>query len=61
MVKLHCVREKKETETGPGSKRYERAENGKLMLKSTYKNCGITKTKFVRQGNLQTRLKGWAF
>ena len=45
----YCVREKKQTESVPGSERYEKAKNGRLMLKSTCTSCGIMKTKFVKQ------------
>ena len=55
MVKSYCVRQKKkQTNSVPGSEHYVRTKNGRLMLKSTCAECGITKTKFVKQkqGNM---------
>ena len=52
MVKSYCVKQKKQTECAPGSERYVKAKNGKTMMKCTCAECGITKTKFVKnQGN----------
>ena len=49
MVKSYCVKQKKKTECVPGS---EKAKNGRMMLKCTCSECGITKTKFVKnRGN----------
>ena len=48
MVKSYCVRQKKQTECVPGSERYVKAKNGRMMLKCTCAECGITKTKFVK-------------
>ena len=62
MVKSYCVKQKRVTECVPGSERYEMAKNGRLMLKCKCSECGITKTKFVRQSkNELARLKGRAF
>ena len=47
-MKLYCVKQKKVTECVPGSERYEKAKNGRLMLKCTCAQCGITKTRFVK-------------
>ena len=61
-MKSYCVKQKKVTECVPGSERYENAKNGRLMLKCTCAECGITKTKFVTQaGNGLARLKGRAY
>ena len=61
-MKSYCVKQKKQTECVPGSERYERAKNGRLMLKCICAECGITKTKFVKQsGNGLARLKGRAY
>ena len=55
-MRSYCIKEKKQTECAPGSERYERANNGRLMLKCQCVSCGITKTKFVKNtqegGNL---------
>ena len=52
MVKSYCVKQKKQTECVPGSERYVKAKNGRMMLKCTCSECGITKTKFVKnRGN----------
>ena len=48
MVKSYCVRQKKQTECVPGSERYVQAKNGRMMLKCTCAECGITKTKFIK-------------
>ena len=46
-MRSYCIKEKKQTECTPGSERYERTRNGRLMLKCVCESCGITKTKFV--------------
>ena len=46
-MRSYCVKEKHETESL--NPRYERAKNGRLMLKSTCASCGITKSQFVRR------------
>ena len=55
-MRSYCIKENKQTECTPGSERYERAKNGRLMLKCTCDSCGITKMKFVKNtqegGNL---------
>ena len=48
-MRSYFVKQKKVTECVPGSERYEKAKNGRLMLKCTCTECGITKTKFVKQ------------
>ena len=61
MVKSYCVKQKKVTECVPGSERYVRAKNGRTRLKCTCGECGIRKTKFVKnQGNQLARLQGRA-
>ena len=47
-MRSYCIKEKKQTECAPGSERYERANNWRLMLKCTCDSCGTTKTKFVK-------------
>ena len=49
MVKSYCVKDKKVTECVPGSERFVKAINGRLMMKCKCSICGITKTKFVKQ------------
>ena len=61
-MKSYCVKQKKVTECVPGSERRVKAKNGRLMLKCTCVECGITKTKFVKQaGNGLARRKGRAY
>ena len=48
MVKSYCVKEKRITDCVPGSERFVRAKNGRLMMKCQCASCGITKTKFVK-------------
>ena len=58
----YCVKQKKQTECVPDSERVVKAINGRLMLKCTCAECGITKTKFVKQaGNGLARRKGRAY
>ena len=49
MVKSYCVKQKKMTDCAPESARLVKANNGRLMMKCTCAECGITKTKFVKQ------------
>ena len=49
MVKSYCVKEKRVTECLPGSERFVRAKNGRMMMECVCASCGITKTKFVKQ------------
>ena len=49
MVKSYCVKQKKQTECVSGSEIYVKAKNGRIMLKCKCSECGITKTKFVKQ------------
>ena len=61
-MKSYCVKQKKVTECVPGSERYVKAKNGRTMMKCTCAECGITKTKFVKQvGNGLARRKGRAY
>ena len=60
MVKSYCVKQKKQTECVPGSEQYVEAKNGRTMMKCTCAECGITKTKFVKNtqsGGAATRKK----
>ena len=60
-MKSFCVKQKKVTECVPNSERYENAKNGRLMLKCTCAECGITKTKFVKNnqsGGALARYRG---
>jgi len=53
------VKQRKVTECVPGSERYEKSKNGRLMLKCKCSECGITKTKFVKQeGGALARRRG---
>ena len=59
MVKSYCVKQKKQTECVPGSERFVKAKNGRLMMKCKCSECGIIKTKFVKHtGNGLARLRG---
>ena len=49
MVKSYCIKQKKQTECVSGSEKYVKAKNGRIMLKWKCSECGITKTKFVKQ------------
>ena len=61
-MKSYCVKQKKVTECVPGSERYVKAKNGRMMMKCVCAECGITKTKFVKQaGNGSARRQGRAY
>ena len=61
-MRSFCVKQKKVTECVPMSERYVRAKNNRLMMKCICAECGITKTKFVKQaGNGLARRKGRAY
>ena len=61
-MKSYCVKQKKVTLCVPGSERYERAKNGRLLLKCKCSECGITKSMFVKQAGNGVRLpKGRAY
>ena len=49
MVKSYCVKQKKQTECIQGSEKYVKAKNGRLMMKCKCVECGITKTRFIKQ------------
>ena len=49
MVKSYCVKQKKQTECIQGSEKYVKAKNGRLMMKCKCAECGITKTRFIKQ------------
>ena len=49
MVKSYCVKEKKVTECVPGSERFVRAKNGRMMMKCQCISCGITKNLLKRR------------
>ena len=62
MVKSYCVKQKKQTGCVPGSGRLVKANNGRMMMKCICAECGITKTKFVKQtGNGLARRRGRAY
>ena len=62
MVKSYCVKQKKMTDCVPGSGRLVKANNGRMMMKCICAECGITKTKFVKQtGNGLARRRGRAY
>ena len=62
MVKSYCVKQKKQTDCVPGSERLVKTNNGRMMMKCICAECGITKTKFVKQtGNGLARRRGRAY
>ena len=48
-MKSYCVKQKKVTECVLGSEHYAKAKDERTMMKCTCTECGITKTKFVKQ------------
>ena len=61
MTRSYCVKQKKQTECVPGSERYVKAKNGRLMLKCTCAECGIVKSRFVKQSKGGDNPLGKAF
>ena len=63
-MKSYCVKQKKQTECVEPSG-YKKAKNGRLMFFCTCAECGITKTRFVKQtaksGNGKARRGGRAY
>ena len=52
MVKSYCVKQRKQTECVPGTEQIVTTKNGRKMMKCKCAECGITKTKFVKnKGN----------
>ena len=51
MVISKCVKQKKQTECVPGSEKYVKAKNGRIMFKCICSECGITKTQFVKRNS----------
>lgn len=47
-MKSYCEKQKKDTEFVSNSERYEIDKNGRLMLKCTCAECGITKVKLAK-------------
>ena len=64
-MKSYCVKQKKQTECVSNSEKYTKAKNGRLMMKCKCAECGITKTRFVKQtaksGNGIARRRGRAY
>ena len=52
MVKSYCVKQKKQTESVPGSEKLFKTKNNRLMLKSICSECGIKKSKFIAKKDL---------
>ena len=48
-MKTDCVKQRKQTECLPGSETYAMARNGRRMMKCKCAECGITKTRFVKE------------
>ena len=49
-MKTYCVKQRKNTDSIPGSERREIAKNGRPMIKSTCAECGSTKVRFISGG-----------
>ena len=58
MVKSYCVKQKKQTECVEPSG-YKQAKNGRLMFFCTCAECGIKKTKFVKNKETNGALTSW--
>lgn len=51
-MKTYCVKQRKKTDSVPGSERREIAKNGRPMIKSTCAECGSTKVRFITKGGM---------
>ena len=49
-MKTYCVKQRKKTDSVPGSERREIAKNGRPMMKSICAECGSTKVRFISGG-----------
>ena len=45
----YCARERRQTDCIPGSEKYVKSKNGRLIMKCVCASCGITKTRFVKK------------
>ena len=48
-MRSYFVKQRKQTECVPGSETYVTTRNGRKMMKCKCAECGITKTKFVKE------------
>ena len=48
-MKSYCVKQRKRTECVPGSEQISLTKNGRKMMKCQCAECGITKTRFVKE------------
>ena len=49
-MKTYCVKQRKKTDSIPGSERREIAKNGRPMIKSMCAECDSTKVRFIKGG-----------
>ena len=67
-MRSYCVKQKKVTECVPGSERYEKAKNGRLMLKCSsyivggtkafFSKCSLTKPNYISTFHLMVIFYG---
>ena len=60
-MKTYCVKQRKKTDSVPGSEHREIAKNGRPMIKSTCAECGSTKVMFTSGNNRGARGAGPSF
>ena len=48
-MKTYCVKQKKHTECVLGSEKIKKTSNNRTIILCTCAECGITKTKFIKQ------------
>ena len=61
-MKSYCVKQRKQTECVPGSEKISLTKNGRKMMKCKCAECGITKTRFVKEtvgGNIFKYPANW--
>ena len=47
-MKSCCVKQKKQTECVPDSEQYIKTKNGRTILKCVCSECGVVKSRFVK-------------
>lgn len=55
-MKSYCVKQRKKTDSVPGSERREIAKNGRPMIKSKCAECGSIKVRFISGGTNKGRM-----
>ena len=49
----YCIKQRRITQSVPGSETHQKTNNGRIMMKSKCAECGITKTRFVTKCDIK--------